>query len=71
MINQISIPGVLYSIYIVFTITLVIRIFLDNNHPEVSFSWLMAIIFLPYIGAGLYLMGGINWKKYKIVKQRP
>ncbi len=71
MINQISIPGILYSIYIIFTIILVIRIFLDNNHPEVSFSWLMAIIFLPYIGAVLYLMGGINWKKYKIVKQRP
>lgn len=71
MISQISVPGILYSIYIVFTITLVIRIFLDNNHPEVAFAWLMAIIFLPYIGAFLYLMGGINWKKYKIVKQRP
>ncbi|MCK5154004.1 MAG: PLDc N-terminal domain-containing protein, partial [Spirochaetales bacterium] len=71
MINQISIPGILYVIYIIFTFTLIIRILLDNNHPEVSFAWLLAIIFLPYIGAVLYLMGGINWKKYKIVKQRP
>ena len=71
MINQISIPGILYGIYIFFTIILVIRIFLDNNLPEVSFAWLLAIVFLPYIGAGLYLLGGINWKKHKIVKQRP
>jgi cardiolipin synthase A/B len=71
MISQISIPGILYAVYILFTIILVIRILLDNNHPEVSFAWLLAVIFLPYIGAGLYLMGGINWKKFKIVKQRP
>ncbi|MDA3941498.1 MAG: cardiolipin synthase [Spirochaetia bacterium] len=71
MIDQISIPGILYWVYAVFTIILSVRILLDNNHPEVSFAWLMAIIFLPYIGAVLYLMGGINWKKYKIVKQRP
>lgn len=71
MISQLSIPSILYGINIVFIITLIIMILLDNNHPEVSFAWLLAIIFLPYIGAGLYLMGGINWKKYKIVKQRP
>jgi len=67
----ISIPGVLYSIYFIFTIILIIRILLDNNHPEVSTAWFLAIIFLPYIGAGLYLLSGINWKKHKIVKQRP
>ena len=71
MIGQLSIPGILYVVHITFTIVLSVIILLDNNHPEVSFAWLLAIIFLPYIGALLYLMGGINWKKYKIVKQRP
>ena len=71
MIEQLSIPGILYGIYILFAIILVLRILLDNNSPEVSLAWLLAIIFLPYIGAGLYLLGGINWKKHKIVKQRP
>lgn len=71
MIAQLSIPSILYGVYIIFTITLVVIILLDNNHPEVSFAWLMAIIFLPYFGAVLYLMGGVNWKKYKIVKQSP
>ncbi len=64
-------PGVIYTVYIVFALILITRILLDNNHPEVSFAWILSIIFLPYIGAFFYLLSGINWKKYKIVKQRP
>lgn len=69
--DHINITSILYVIYIIFTIVLVIRILLDNNSPEVSVAWLLSIIFLPYIGAVLYLLGGINWKKHKILKHRP
>ena len=69
--NYTNITSILYVVYIIFTIILVIRILLDNNSPEVSVAWLLSIIFLPYAGAVLYLLGGINWKKHKILKHRP
>jgi cardiolipin synthase A/B len=61
----------LYYIYFAFIVVLTIGIILDNKPPEVTIAWLLAIFFLPYIGALLYLMSGINWKKRKIVKQLP
>lgn len=63
--------SILYSVYIIFTVILVVKILLDNNSPEVSVAWILSIIFLPYAGAVLYLLGGINWKKHKILKHRP
>ena len=71
MVDYISITSVLYAVYSIFTIILAVRILLDNNSPEVSVAWLLSIIFLPYVGAVLYLFGGINWKRRKIVKHRP
>ncbi len=71
MSGVITVPGIIYTIYIIFAFILITRILLDNNHPEVSFAWILSIIFLPYIGAFFYLLSGINWKKHKIVKQRP
>ena len=66
MADYINITSVLYAVYIFFTIILAIRILLDNNSPEVAVAWLLSIVFLPYIGAALYVLGGINWKKHKI-----
>ncbi len=71
MSGIISITGVFYVGYILFTIILVVRILLDNNSPEVSVAWILSILFLPYLGAVLYILGGINWKKHKILKHRP
>ena len=71
MLGVITFPGVIYTVYLIFAFILITRILLDNNHPEVSYAWILSIIFLPYIGAFFYLLSGINWKKHKIVKQRP
>ncbi|ADK80773.1 cardiolipin synthase [Sediminispirochaeta smaragdinae] len=61
----------LYYIYFLFVIVLTITILLDNKPPEVTVAWLLAIYFLPYVGAVIYLFSGVNWKKRKIVKQLP
>jgi cardiolipin synthase A/B len=71
LIEYISVPGFLYALYIILAGVLVLRVLLDDHPPEVSFAWLLAIVLLPYVGAAIYLLGGVNWKKYKIVKQRP
>ncbi len=62
---------ILYYIYLAVVIVITIRILLDNKSPESSAGWLLAVIFLPYAGAVLYLMGGVNWKKRKILKHLP
>ena len=63
--------SVLFSLYVAFVVILTVRILLDNKAPEVSIAWLLAIYFLPYVGAGMYILGGINWKKRKIMKMLP
>ncbi len=66
-----NIGSLLVFIYFVFVVVLTIRILLDNKAPEVSIAWLMALYLLPYAGAALYLLSGVNWKKKKIMKQLP
>jgi cardiolipin synthase A/B len=63
--------SILFSLYAAFVVILTVRILLDNKAPEVSIAWLLAIYFLPYLGAGMYILGGINWKKRKIMKMLP
>ncbi len=66
-----NIGSFLLFFYFAFVIVLTIQIVLDNKPPEVAVAWILAIYFLPYFGAGLYLLSGVNWKKKKIMKQLP
>ncbi len=63
--------SVLLFLYVAFVVVLTVRILLDNKAPEVSIAWLLAIYFLPYAGAVMYLLGGVNWKRRKIMKMLP
>ncbi|MFO7848339.1 MAG: cardiolipin synthase [Spirochaetia bacterium] len=69
--RAITLSSLLLFFYFLFVVVLTIRILLDNKTPEVSIAWLLAIYFLPYIGAAIYLLSGVNWKKKKIMKQLP
>jgi cardiolipin synthase len=65
-------PGsILIFLYFAYVVVLTLRIILDNKPPEVSIAWILAIFFLPYAGAVIYLLSGVNWKKKKIMKQLP
>jgi cardiolipin synthase len=71
MVTFFNIGSILLFIYFAFVIVLTIQVVLDNKPPEVAVAWLLAIYFLPYFGAGLFLLSGVNWKKRKIMKQLP
>lgn len=71
LFDAFTIGSYLLTIYFLFVVVLTIRILLDNKPPEVSVAWLLAIYFLPYLGAAIYLLSGVNWKKKKIMKQLP
>lgn len=63
--------SLLYFTYLAYVILITVKILLDNKPPEVTVAWIVAIVFLPYVGVILYLLGGVNWKKKKIMKQLP
>lgn len=67
----VNLGSILLFFYFAFVIVLTVQIVLDNKPPEVAVAWILAIYFLPYFGAILYLLSGVNWKKKKIMKQLP
>ncbi|HDQ13453.1 MAG TPA: cardiolipin synthase [Sediminispirochaeta sp.] len=67
----VDLGSLLIFLYFAFVAIITFQIILDNKPPEVAVAWLLAIFFLPYLGAGLYLLSGVNWKKRKIMKQLP
>lgn len=71
MTALVNIGSYFFGIYVIFAVILTIQIILDNKPPEVAIAWILAIYFLPYAGAVIYLLGGVNWKKRKIMKQLP
>ncbi len=70
-IPDVSLSFILTIIYILYVIILTFVIILENKTPEVAIGWLLAIFLIPYVGVVFYLLGGIDWKKRKIVKYRP
>jgi cardiolipin synthase A/B len=63
--------SIFYILYILLAIGLSIQLLLDNKTPQSTFAWILAIFLIPYVGAVIYLMGGLNWRRRKIVQIRP
>lgn len=60
-----------YTVHIIIACVLTMQILLDNKIPQSSIAWILALFLFPYVGSAFYLLSGVNWKKRKIVKQRP
>lgn len=61
----------LSSIYLLYIVGMTGVILLDNKPPQSTLAWLLTLYFLPFIGLLIYIFAGINWKKHKILQQRP
>ena len=46
-------------------------ILLDNKPAKSAIAWLLTLNLLPFIGLVFYILAGVNWKRYRILKQRP
>lgn len=57
----------LYGYTLVTTISVLL---LENRNPVKSLSWVLVLLFLPFIGLIFYLIFGQNLKKQKIIKKR-
>lgn len=60
-----------YLLHIIISLVLTIQILLDNKLPQSSIAWILALYLFPYIGPAFYLISGVNWKRKRIVQQRP
>ena len=58
----------LLIIYALITIFTLIHLILFGSRPSKSFSWLLAVIMLPFLGVLLYVLFGINRRKLKFLR---
>jgi len=58
---------VLYVYTIISTISVLL---LENRNPVKSISWVLVLFFLPFVGLGLYLLLGQDYRKKKIISKK-
>ncbi|HHT22650.1 MAG TPA: cardiolipin synthase [Bacteroidales bacterium] len=58
---------VFYMYIIISTISVIL---LDNRNPEKSLSWVMVLVFLPFLGLLLYLLIGQDYRKRKMISRK-
>lgn len=63
--------SIFYLVYMVIAIGLSIQLLLDNKTPQSTFAWILALFLIPYGGAIIYIMGGLNWRRRRLVRLRP
>jgi len=62
---------VLLVVLYVYTITTTISVLLlENRNPVKSISWVLVLFFLPFVGLGLYLLLGQDYRKKKIISKK-
>lgn len=60
----------LYSFYLFTLIGTILIVVLDNRNPVKTISWVMVLIFLPYLGLLLYIFLGQRYRKKKIISKK-
>lgn len=60
----------LYSIYWITLVSVILVVVLDNRNPVKTISWVMVLIFLPYLGLILYVFFGQRYRKQKIISKK-
>lgn len=59
-----------YSIYWITLVGVILVVVLDNRNPVKTISWVMVLIFLPYVGLILYIFFGHRYRKKKIISKK-
>ncbi|HQA75542.1 MAG TPA: cardiolipin synthase [Salinivirgaceae bacterium] len=66
--------NILETILIIFYIYLILStisvILLENRNPVKSITWLIVLIFVPFLGLILYLLIGQDYRKRKMISQK-
>ena len=64
------ISKVIYAIYILTSISCIIVVLKENRNPIRSLAWMLALIFLPFVGLILYLFFGRSLRGQHMISRR-
>lgn len=68
---MISILGIFFIVLYVYTLISIISVvLLENRNPVKSFSWILVLILLPFLGIFFYLILGQNLRKEKLISKK-
>lgn len=74
LINTSSWPDIflllLNSVYWITLVGVILVLVLDNRNPVKTISWVVVLIFLPYVGVLLYIFFGQRFRKQKIISRK-
>ena len=63
--------GIIFLIYYgIFVLPTIFAILLDNRQPAKAVSWILVLVFLPFIGLLLYFFFGQNIRKERLINQK-
>ena len=62
---------ILYIFNVFITFIFIVLIILSNKESDASIAWIMVILIFPLVGIGLYILIGLDWRKYKLVPRLP
>ncbi len=57
------------ALYGVIVIGVMVRILMDNRQPAKTMAWILALLFLPFVGLALYVFFGQNRRKERYISQ--
>jgi len=60
----------LVVLYVYTSISTISVLLLENRNPVKSISWVLVMLFLPFIGLWLYLLFGQDYRKKKIISKK-
>jgi cardiolipin synthase A/B len=60
----------LRSVYWITLIGVVLVVVLDNRNPLKTITWVLVLVFLPYVGLLLYIFFGQRYRKQKIINRK-
>lgn len=66
--NTLVIVGV--SLYVFLITYMVFSLLQENRDPEITLSWVLVLILMPFVGLVLYLNFGRNFRKVKIFSRK-
>jgi cardiolipin synthase A/B len=58
------------SVYWITLIGVVLVVVLDNRNPLKTMTWVLVLVFLPYVGLFLYIFFGQRYRKQKIINKK-
>ncbi len=66
-----SILQILYIINTIAAAVIILQILLEDRHSQSALAWIMFLVLVPFAGPLGYLIFGINWRKKKLIRQKP